>query len=288
MDINDIIIPENKIEGKDYKVIKELEKSISEIGLINPIIINKKYELLCGYNRITACDNLGFKSIQTIIREEDDSKIKEELIQIDENLIRKHLSPWEEKELLTKQKRIYEYLHPNSTKAFKSHNNSLPKEQRVETFESYSSHMAEKLNCSSKSITDKVAQVESIQTKSPELEKSISKLDKQIKVKGVDLKKVSKLSPDEMNSLSLEIEKNLDNKTFNLSEVLKEEKTVEKSMQQKLHEVFMYDLLEISKKLPISKIQDEINVNVEEAQLFKNELNADFKYEIDFLIKNIK
>ncbi|MDC4452279.1 hypothetical protein NQ646_17935, partial [Acinetobacter baumannii] len=77
-------------------------------------------------------------------------------------------------------------------------------------------------------------------------------------------------------------------KDFKLSEVLKEEKIIEKSMREKLHEVFMYDLLEISKKLSISKIENEITVNVEEAKKFKNELNADFKNEIDFLINKLK
>lgn len=284
--IKEIIIPQEKEEGKDNKLIKDLEQSISTIGLVNPITMNKENELLSGYQRLIACKNLGYETIPSIVKDEDE--LKEELIQIDENLVRKHLSPWELNTLLTRKKEIYESLNPTSTKAFKSKNNSLSIEERVQTVESFSSSIARKLACTPKSITNKVSQVESIQTKSPELNKSISKLDKKIKVKGTDLAKVSKLSSTEMDNLSSQIEENLNNKNFKLSEVLKEEKSIEKSMKEKLHNIFMYDLLEVSKKLSISKIQNEITVNVEEAKKFKNELNADFKSEIDFLIKNIK
>ncbi|WP_417334603.1 ParB/RepB/Spo0J family partition protein [Halarcobacter sp.] len=284
-----ILLTKIKTEETRFKIdkntIKELEKSIEEVGLIYPIIVNEDNYLLSGYQRFFAFKNLGYDSIPCIVKNENE--LKEELIQIDENLVRKVLSPWEESKLIARKKEIYESLYPTSTKAFKSKNNSLPENQRVETVESFSTHMSNNLSCTPKSITNKVSVVDSIQTKSSKLSDSISSLDKQTKIKGIELAKIAKLSSEEMDTLSSQIEENLDNKNFNLSQILNTEKNIEKSMQEKLHNVFMYDLLEVSKKLSISKIENEIKVNVEEAKKFKKELNADFKNEIDFLIKNL-
>ncbi|WP_072679515.1 ParB N-terminal domain-containing protein [Arcobacter sp. LA11] len=284
--IMEIKYSQEKINGQNEKIIQELSHSIKEVGLINPITINKKYELLSGYNRLAACDRLDYECIECIVI--DENNLREELIKIDENLVRKKLSPWEENNLILDKKEIYESLHPTATKAFKSKNNSLSKEKRVETIEPFSTHMAQSLNCTIKSITNKVSQVEPIHRKSPSLKNMLSRLDKKEQIKGIELSKISKLSANEMDNLSIIIEENLEKKEFKISEVLKEDKTNEKSMKEKLHNIFMYDLLEVSKKLSISKIQNEITVNVEEAKKFKNELNADFKSEIDFLIKNIK
>ena len=284
--IMEIKYSQEKINGRNQKVIQELSHSINQVGLINPITINKKYELLSGYNRLAACDNLDYESIQCIIV--DENTLKEELIKIDENLVRKKLSPWEENNLILKKKELYESLYPTATKAFKSKNNALPKEKRVETVEPFSTQMAQSLNCTIKSITNKISQVQPINQKSPSLRKQLSELDLIKPISGIELSQISKLSADEMENLSMIIEENIQKKDFKLSEILKEKKIIEKSMKEKLHEVFMYDLLEISKKLSISKIENEITVNVEEAKKFKNELNADFKDEIDFLINKLK
>ena len=122
--IKEIIIPQEKNQGKDSKVIKGLKQSIAEVGLLNPITLNKENKLLCGYHRLVAYKNLGYETIPSIIKEE--IELKEKLIQIDEDLVRKHLSPWDFNNVLVEQKEIYESLKPTSTKAFKSKNNSLP------------------------------------------------------------------------------------------------------------------------------------------------------------------
>ncbi len=59
-------------------------------------------------------------------------------------------------------------------------------------------------------------------------------------------------------------------------------------MKEKLHDIFMYDLLFVSKNLSMSAMQKAIVIDSEEAEKFKNELNVDFTNEISFLIKNVK
>lgn len=283
--IEEIKYSQEKINGRNQKVIEELSHSINQVGLINPITINKEYELLSGYNRLAACDRLDYECIQCIIV--DESTLKEELIKIDENLVRKKLSPWEENNLILKKKELYESLYPTATKAFKSKNNALPKEKRVETVKPFTTEMAQSLNCTIKCITNKISQVQPINQKSPSLRKQLSELDLIKPIKGIELSQISKLSADEMENLSMIIEENIQKSDFKLSTVLKKKNLHEKSMQEKLHNVFMYDLLEVSKKLSISKIKNEIKVDVEEAKKYKSELNADFKNDINFLIKNL-
>lgn len=283
--LSQLKISKERLLETNLKIVKELKTSIKTIGLIHPITVNKDYEVISGIQRLEALKSLNYIEIPCIIKDIDE--LKEELMQIDENLVRRQLSPWEESKLLAKQKEIYEILNPTSTKAFKSKNNSKSENERVETTESFSSVMAEKLDCTPKSITNKVSQYESIKDSSPSLEKSISTIDKDLKIKGVDLSTISKFTPQEMDELSKQIEENFDNKDFSISKILSKEKIVEKTMNEKLHEVFMYDLFSVATEKSISDLTNKIKVNEEEAKKFKNELKADFTNEIQFLINSI-
>lgn len=40
-----------------------LEESIKRIGLLHPITINEKHELIAGYRRLVSCQNLGWNEI---------------------------------------------------------------------------------------------------------------------------------------------------------------------------------------------------------------------------------
>ena len=47
----------------------ELMNSISEVGVLNPIIVRQKgkiFEILSGSNRVNACSKLGFKTITAL------------------------------------------------------------------------------------------------------------------------------------------------------------------------------------------------------------------------------
>jgi len=86
--------PRKKIEGAE---LDELIKSISMHGLLEPILVKQNgdfYNLICGERRLTACRQLGLKTIAANIRND----IKDEdifAVQIVENLHRKDLEPME-------------------------------------------------------------------------------------------------------------------------------------------------------------------------------------------------
>ncbi len=79
---------------KDLGNIKLLMESMDKNGLINPVVVNQKYELLSGYRRIIAAKRLGWTEIEArIINTVDElDKIN---IELEENIARKDFSPEE-------------------------------------------------------------------------------------------------------------------------------------------------------------------------------------------------
>ena len=78
-----------RIENTD---ITPLKKSIEEIGLLNPIIVNEENELLSGYRRLTACRELGWEEIDAVVLSTSENEIKKLDIEFHENLGRSDLS----------------------------------------------------------------------------------------------------------------------------------------------------------------------------------------------------
>jgi ParB family chromosome partitioning protein len=117
--IKDIYIGENRRKVNADK-IPQLAESISIVGLLYPVIIQKtssdQYYLVAGNHRIEAMKYLGFTEIEATVWPEDTNDDLCELAEIDENLQRSGI-PWdEEAELHIKRKAIVERMKP-STKA---------------------------------------------------------------------------------------------------------------------------------------------------------------------------
>ena len=92
--------------------ISELARSISEIGLLNPITIDQEHILVAGLHRLEAAKRLGWTEIECNICTLD--ALQTELAEIDENVVRTELSVIEYGELLERRKEIYESLHPET------------------------------------------------------------------------------------------------------------------------------------------------------------------------------
>jgi ParB family chromosome partitioning protein len=67
-------------------------KSMRTFGLMNPILINKRGELIAGQRRLESAKNLGWKTIPVIIVDKESELQKLEL-EIEENLHRRNLTP---------------------------------------------------------------------------------------------------------------------------------------------------------------------------------------------------
>jgi ParB family chromosome partitioning protein len=119
LNVNEIIIKDRKRQADDEKV-DEIIKSVKEIGLLNPISVNKTdegYVLIAGLHRLTAYKRLGYNRIQAVIVNMDD--IHSELAEIDENLVRAELHYLDRAEMLKRRQEIYEKLYPDFAKSEK-------------------------------------------------------------------------------------------------------------------------------------------------------------------------
>ncbi|MDE6995943.1 MAG: ParB N-terminal domain-containing protein [Lachnospiraceae bacterium] len=92
--------------------VEKLSKSMSEVGLLNPITITPGHILIAGNHRLEAAKILGWTEIECTVC--DVSGLLAELAEIDENFVRKNLSPIEFGDLLLRRKEIYEELHPET------------------------------------------------------------------------------------------------------------------------------------------------------------------------------
>ena len=106
--IDKIKVGLNRRPIKEQKVA-ELMESIKVNGLLNPITLDQKLNLIAGLHRLTACDLLGIDKVECkIINCEDANHAR--LAEIDENLIRSELDVLERAELWSERDRILEHM----------------------------------------------------------------------------------------------------------------------------------------------------------------------------------
>ncbi|MBD3337560.1 MAG: ParB/RepB/Spo0J family partition protein [Candidatus Lokiarchaeota archaeon] len=103
----------DRIRTTSGKNIEDLKASIEELDLFHPITINNEYKLIAGYRRLLACKELGWEKIPAIIRN-NTTELEELCIELQENIRRKDLTPYEIDIALAKWKRIYETLYPQT------------------------------------------------------------------------------------------------------------------------------------------------------------------------------
>ena len=96
--------PVNAMRGEiDRDSLFDLSANIKQNGLINPITvrpIGKRFEVVAGHRRLSACKIAGLIKIQCVVRELDDDKTFE--VMAAENLERADVDPVDEAVFLTK------------------------------------------------------------------------------------------------------------------------------------------------------------------------------------------
>lgn len=106
--IKQVRIGLNRRPVKGEKVT-ELMESIKANGLLNPITVDREYNLIAGLHRLTACKMLGYDQIECNILDYEDDK-QARLAEIDENLIRSELDALERAELWEERDRLLEQM----------------------------------------------------------------------------------------------------------------------------------------------------------------------------------
>lgn len=96
----------------EMKKAQEIADSVKEIGLINPILVDKNYELIAGFHRLEAFKLLGLEEIEANVSSLEG--LQRDLAEIDENLARSELGYIDRGEHLRRKKEIYEILHPEA------------------------------------------------------------------------------------------------------------------------------------------------------------------------------
>ena len=105
-------LQDSKGPRRDLGDLTDLIASIAAVGVLHPIIIDKKGNIIAGHRRVAACLALGLKLIPAIVLA--GGTIQQRLAAIDENLCRKDLNALERGEWLAERKVLYEELHPEA------------------------------------------------------------------------------------------------------------------------------------------------------------------------------
>jgi len=90
--------------------VEDLVSSMGELGLLNPITIDKENFLIAGMHRLEAAKALGWTEVECTVSSLEG--LQAELAEIDENFVRNDLTAVEYGEMLLRRKEIYETLHP--------------------------------------------------------------------------------------------------------------------------------------------------------------------------------
>jgi ParB family chromosome partitioning protein len=96
----------------DDEHVKALMMSMTDVGLIEPVVIDKDNGLIAGYHRFKAAHELGWERIDCIVIDLDETSGR--IATIDENLVRRILTVAERSELLAERKKLYLVLHPET------------------------------------------------------------------------------------------------------------------------------------------------------------------------------
>ena len=110
VEINRIVVS-NRL--RKPRKAQEIADSIKQVGLINPVTVDKDFVLIAGLNRLEACKLLGYTEINCHVRH-DLSGLNSRLAEIDENLVRDDLTVLEQATWLRERKTTYLELYPET------------------------------------------------------------------------------------------------------------------------------------------------------------------------------
>ena len=105
--IDSITVPERV--RKDPGNLESLMASLKRVGQLNPIVVTPTYELIAGYRRLTAAQELGWQSVEVAVVQAADEVRRLEM-ELEENVYRKDFTP---EEILEGYKKLEKLRHPS-------------------------------------------------------------------------------------------------------------------------------------------------------------------------------
>lgn len=188
--IGEIQIKEGR-RSLDAVHMGELADSIRELGLLNPVTIDRENHLIAGLHRLEAAKALGWTEIECTVSSL--GGLQAELAEIDENIVRSDISALEYGEILLRRKEIYETLHPETKHGGDRKSEGIKTTKcRFETARSFAQDTAEKLGVTPRTVE---RQIQTAKNLSPEAKDIIRDTDTKLSKKAA--MKLSRLEPEQ-------------------------------------------------------------------------------------------
>ena len=193
--ISDISVNPGRREARlDH--IKELAQSIANVGLINPITVDKAHSLIAGLHRLEAAKLLGWTEIECTVSSLEG--LQAELAEIDENFVRNDLSPVEYGDLLLRRKELYEALHPETKNGGDKKSQEIrTRKARSDSFDPFVADTAKKLGISRRTVEERIQTAKNL---TPEVKEIIKGMDAPIPKKTA--LKISRLNPEQQKEVA--------------------------------------------------------------------------------------
>ncbi len=188
--IREIKINDRRREAIAEKV-KALAQSMAEIGLLNPVTVDRAHTLIAGLHRLEAAKLLDWTEIECTIC--NLNSLQAELAEIDENFIRSDLSSMEYGDLLLRRKEIYETLHPKTRHGGDRKSDKIKSPNwRLDSEKSFVDDTAEKLGVGARTIQRQLQIAKNIV---PEVKEILRDASSQITQR--ETEKLSRLEPEQ-------------------------------------------------------------------------------------------
>lgn len=188
----------------DQSKVIEIAESIREIGLLNPINVSEAHELIAGLHRLKACVLLGYTDIEANIVNLDG--LKQELAEIDENLIRAEIHFIEKGDQLKRRKEIYQELYPETKVGISQAagmNKTIGNNISAESALTFVQDTAAKSGISTRVIHEEIQIATNL---SPEMKEAIKAND----ITKTDAITIARLSPEDQKEVLDDMQKSKD------------------------------------------------------------------------------
>lgn len=145
IELKDIRAPRRN--ERDNKQLVQLIESIREVGLIEPIILNERKEIVSGRRRFFAVKELEYKKVPILFY--TGKQVDQEIAELDANLMVLPLGDLEHDLALARRKKLYQEKYPDTKQHVSKGNNP-----------SFTKDTSDRLNVSKRTIEKAVARVE--------------------------------------------------------------------------------------------------------------------------------
>ena len=179
--------------------VRELADSISAVGLLNPITVDRDYILIAGLHRLEAAKLLGWAEIECNVSSLEG--LQAELAEIDENFVRADLETLEFGKLLLRRKEIYEMLHPQVKNGGDRKSEKIrTRRARSDSDKSFVRDTADKLGISTRSVEEKIQIARDMTPRAQEIVQDAGR-----KIKKKDLVKLSRMEPEQQEQAAAQL-----------------------------------------------------------------------------------